>query len=91
MAEPWALELLLGEAALPAAAQHVSGAFDDADEELLLPELPSWVPDGAARGLRCLESAHGADCSRCVHGVPGAVGACGSRARTQVHPAAQRG
>ena len=64
MAEPWALEMLLGETALPDGGDHVSGAFDDGDEELLLPELPTWVPDAAARGMRCLESSHGADCSR---------------------------
>jgi hypothetical protein len=67
MAEPWALELLLNDAALPAGADDVSGAFADGDEELLLPELPelpTWTADGGARGLRCLESSHGAECSR---------------------------
>ena len=69
MAEPWGLELLLQDAPLPQAGGHAGGedlsaAFEA--EDLLLPELPTWTADAGARGMRCLDSGHGAECSRCA-------------------------
>ena len=61
--EPWALELLLEPHVMPGVPAESSPAFDD-DEALLLPELPTWA--AGARSLRCLETAHGAECTRCV-------------------------
>lgn len=63
MAEQWASLVLPDDA--PAVGGAEGGAAYELDE-LLVPELPTWEAGAGGQGaLRCLETAHTGDCTRC--------------------------